>query len=110
MVPISRRYEPGTLVIETTWVTDTGWVVVHDALTIADWVPAGGDEGRRGRPDTAHESDRSLLRTMTCIDGEVEMEMECAAALRLRPPRARVGAAASSAKRSPPPPTGPSCC
>ena len=27
--------------------------------------------------DTAHESDRSLLRTMTCIDGEVEMEMEC---------------------------------
>ena len=78
IVPISRRYEPGTLVIETTWVTETGWVVVKDALTIADWVPAGGDDGnRQGRPDTAHESDRSLLRTMTCIDGEVEMEMEC---------------------------------
>jgi GH15 family glucan-1,4-alpha-glucosidase len=78
IVPISRRYSPGTLVIETTWVTDTGWVVVKDALTIADWAPAGGDEGdRRGRPETAHESDRSLLRTMTCIDGEVEMEMEC---------------------------------
>jgi len=77
-VPISRRYQPGTLVIETTWVTETGWVVVKDALTIADWVPAAGDESRRqGRPDTAHESDRSLLRTMTCIDGEVEMEMEC---------------------------------
>jgi GH15 family glucan-1,4-alpha-glucosidase len=77
-VPISRRYEPGTLVIETTWVTDSGWVVVKDALTIADWAPAGGDEvRRRGRPETAHESDRSLLRTMTCIDGEVEMEMEC---------------------------------
>jgi len=73
IVPISRRYEPGTLVIETTWVTDTGWVVVHDALTIAEWVP---DDGR-GRPRTAHESDHSLLRTMTCIDGEVEMEMEC---------------------------------
>jgi alpha,alpha-trehalase len=72
IVPISRRYEPGTLVIETTWVTDTGWVVVHDALTIAEWVAGDG-----GRPQTAHESDRSLLRTMTCIDGEVEMEMEC---------------------------------
>ena len=34
VVPISRRYKPGTLVIETTWVTDTGWVVIHDALTI----------------------------------------------------------------------------
>jgi alpha,alpha-trehalase len=79
MVPISRRYEPGTLVLETTWVTETGWVVIRDALTIADWAAAGGDEEtRQGRPDTAHESDRSLLRTMTCIDGEVEMEMECA--------------------------------
>ncbi|HWT89484.1 MAG TPA: glycoside hydrolase family 15 protein [Solirubrobacterales bacterium] len=78
VVPISRRYSPGTLVIETTWVTDSGWVVVKDALTIAEWVPADGDPSRRqGRPETAHESDRSLLRTMTCIDGEVEMEMEC---------------------------------
>jgi alpha,alpha-trehalase len=78
IVPISRRYSPGTLVIETTWVTDTGWVVVKDALTIADWVPPRGDqENQRGRPDTEHESDRSLLRTITCIDGEVEMEMEC---------------------------------
>ncbi len=74
VVPLSRRYKPGTLVIETTWVTDTGWVVIHDALTIAEWASAGG---ARGRPDTEHESDRSLLRTMTCVDGEVEMEMEC---------------------------------
>jgi GH15 family glucan-1,4-alpha-glucosidase len=74
IVPISRRYEPGTLVIETTWVTDTGWVVIHDALTIAEWATA---DGKGSRPETEHESDHSLLRTMTCIDGEVEMEMEC---------------------------------
>jgi alpha,alpha-trehalase len=74
IVPISRRYQPGTLVIETTWVTETGWAVVHDALTIAEWAAAGKDDGR---PETAHESDRSLLRIVTCIDGEVEMEMEC---------------------------------
>ena len=60
--------------IETTWVTDTGWVVVHDALTIGDWAAAGGPGSR---PRTEHESDHSLLRLMTCIDGEVEMEMEC---------------------------------
>jgi GH15 family glucan-1,4-alpha-glucosidase len=74
LVPISRRYKPGTLVIETTWVTETGWVVVHDALTIAEWARSGGE---RSRPETAHESDRSLLRTVTCIDGHVEMGMEC---------------------------------
>jgi alpha,alpha-trehalase len=75
IVPISRRYVPGTLVIETTWATDTGWVVVHDALTIAEWARSGG---KGSRPETAHESDHSLLRTITCIDGHVEMEMECA--------------------------------
>jgi len=74
VVPLSRRYEPGTLVVETTWVTDTGWVVIHDALTIAEWATS---DGKGSRPDTEHESDRSLLRTMTCVDGEVEIEMEC---------------------------------
>jgi alpha,alpha-trehalase len=75
-VPIGRRYEPGTLVIETTWVTDSGWAVVRDALTIGEWEGKGDDDGR-GRPHTDHESDHSLLRMITCIDGEVEMEMEC---------------------------------
>jgi len=85
VVPISRRYEPGTLVIETTWVTDTGWLVVHDLLSIAEWAA----EGDGGRPNTAHESDHSLLRLMTCVDGEVEVEMECA-------PRFAYGAEAAS--------------
>jgi alpha,alpha-trehalase len=74
VVPISRRYEPGTLVVETTWVTPTGWVVVHDALTIAEWAEQSGPGSR---PQTGQESDRSLLRTATCIDGHVELEMEC---------------------------------
>jgi alpha,alpha-trehalase len=71
IVPISRRYIPGTLVIETTWVTDTGWLLVHDALSIASWAPSAG------APIVSHQSDQSLLRTVTCIDGEVEIEMEC---------------------------------
>ena len=74
VVPISRRYEPGTLVIETTWVTPTGWVVVHDVLTIGEWAEQSGPGSR---PRTEHEADHSLLRLMTCVDGEVEMEMEC---------------------------------
>src|SRR6201996_460220 len=71
VVPISRRYRPGTLVIETTWVTDTGWLVVNDALSIASWDPT------EGAPIVSHESDHSLLRSITCIDGEVDVEMEC---------------------------------
>ncbi|HEY2054857.1 MAG TPA: glycoside hydrolase family 15 protein [Solirubrobacterales bacterium] len=71
VVPISRRYRPGTLVVETTWVTETGWLVVNDALSIASWEPTAG------APIVAHESDHSLLRTITCIDGEADIEMEC---------------------------------
>ena len=85
---------------------DTGWVVVRDALTIGEWATA---DGKGSRPETGHESDRSLLRTMTCIDGEVEMEMEClprfdygleAATLERR----RAGRGGAPAAR-----TGPSC-
>jgi GH15 family glucan-1,4-alpha-glucosidase len=86
IVPISRRYEPGTLVIETTWVTDTGWVVVHDLLSIPEWAT---EDGKGGRPRTEHEADNSLLRLVTCLDGEVEMEMECL-------PRFDYGAGAAS--------------
>jgi alpha,alpha-trehalase len=76
VVPISRHYEPGTLALETTWVTPTGWCVVRDALTIGEWATVG--DSAEGRPDTGHPSDHSLLRSVTCIDGEVELEMECA--------------------------------
>jgi GH15 family glucan-1,4-alpha-glucosidase len=71
VTPISRRYRPGTLVVETTWVTDTGWLVVNDALSIASWDPS------ESTPIVSHESDHSLLRSITCIDGKVDVAMEC---------------------------------
>src|SRR5471030_479084 len=36
-VPAGRRYLPGTLVLETTWRTRTGWMIVRDALCIGPW-------------------------------------------------------------------------
>ena len=37
VAPVSRRYEPGTNVLETTWMTGSGWIMVRDALTLGDW-------------------------------------------------------------------------
>ena len=77
VVPINRRYDPGTLILETTWVTDTGWLVVHDALTIGEWEhPDPGQD----RPRSDHEADHSLLRIVKCIDGHCDVEMECSPA------------------------------
>lgn len=71
--PLSRRYDPGSLVLETTWSTDKGWVVIRDALTIAEWSPSGGEDDDGVR----HEADLSLVRTAECIEGEADLEMIC---------------------------------
>src|SRR5919205_889362 len=36
-VPAGRRYLPGTMVMETTWGTRTGWIIVRDVLLIGPW-------------------------------------------------------------------------
>ena len=61
-VPLDRRYLPGTNVVETTWATETGWLVVRDALVLG-----------AGRPGSA----RMMLRVAECIQGKVEVELVC---------------------------------
>jgi GH15 family glucan-1,4-alpha-glucosidase len=75
--PLARRYLPGTLILETTWTTETGWLVVLDALTITEWAVAGREERAMERPHPRHEADKTLVRLATCIDGEVEVGLEC---------------------------------
>ena len=36
-VPSARRYLPGTLVLETSWGTPTGWIIVRDLLVMGPW-------------------------------------------------------------------------
>jgi alpha,alpha-trehalase len=75
--PLARRYLPGTLILETTWTTDGGWLIVLDALTITEWASSGREERRMSRPETQHEADKTLVRFARCIDGEVEVELDC---------------------------------
>ena len=77
-VPAARRYLPGTLVLETTWMTSSGWLVVRDALVIGPWRSA--DERRSGiyrRPPGDHRARHALVRTAECIHGSVELELVC---------------------------------
>jgi GH15 family glucan-1,4-alpha-glucosidase len=76
-VPAGRRYVPGTNVLETTWMTPTGWVVVRDALTIGDW-HTSVQTGLHTRPPTDHDADHLLVRTVECVQGEVPIELVCA--------------------------------
>jgi GH15 family glucan-1,4-alpha-glucosidase len=76
-VPLARRYEPGTNVLETTWMTRGGWLVVRDALAIGPWRAGTGDLPQHRRPPTDHESAGVLVRTMECVQGSVEVEVLC---------------------------------
>ena len=75
--PLARRYLPGTLILETTWAAEGGWLVVLDALTITEWAVSGREERGMQRPHPQQEADKTLVRLATCIDGEVDVGLDC---------------------------------
>lgn len=77
MVPAGRRYLPGTLVLETTWRTRTGWMIVRDALGLRPWYHEHRRSGTHRRPPTDHEAEHMLVRTARCIIGSVELSLDC---------------------------------
>jgi GH15 family glucan-1,4-alpha-glucosidase len=77
VVPLSVRYLPGTMMLETTWMTPAGWIVVCDALTIGPWHGDHADASTHARPPTDHDADQMLVRVVECVQGEVQVEGIC---------------------------------
>ncbi len=75
-VPSQRRYLPGSMVLETTWRTTTGWLVVHDALVMGAWSGNSRDHAYR-RPPADITARGALVRIATCIEGRVELVLDC---------------------------------
>ncbi len=72
-VPHQRKYVPGTMALETTWHTPTGWLVVQDFLVIR---PVDNDDERRPdyrRAPNDAAATGTLVRVATCIGGRVEV-------------------------------------
>ena len=76
-VPQNRRYVPGTMVLETTWQTPTGWLTVHDLLVMG---PTRREKRRADyhRAPTDSGAVCILLRIATCISGRAEVLVNCA--------------------------------
>lgn len=64
---VTRAYLPDSLVLETTFTTDTGTLVVTDALAMA--------KGSRGH-ELGTDSPHLVLRRARCTQGQVEVEVE----------------------------------
>jgi alpha,alpha-trehalase len=66
--------------VETTWAVPTGWAVVHDLLVVGPWERAPARDARDGdyqRVPTDCRAAQVLLRTVRCLEGTVDVVMEC---------------------------------
>jgi alpha,alpha-trehalase len=75
-VPQQRRYLPGTMVLETTWQTPTGWMTVQDFLAVGP-VPGGGRRADYHRAPADSGAVGALVRIAKCISGRVEVMVNC---------------------------------
>ncbi len=75
-VPTHRSYVPGTNVLTTTWHTPGGWLLVHDALTMG---PRTGPDRvtPHTRPPADDDAEHILVRLVECLEGSVEVELNC---------------------------------
>jgi alpha,alpha-trehalase len=76
-VPADRRYLPGTMILETSWGTATGWMIVRDALLIGPWHHENDRSKTYKRTPTDYEAEHVMLRTIRCVSGEVQVIMDC---------------------------------
>jgi GH15 family glucan-1,4-alpha-glucosidase len=77
VVPAARRYLPGSLMMETTWQTRTGWMIVRDALVMGPWHNLTERSKTHRRSPTDFDAEHCLLRTIRCVSGTVELSMTC---------------------------------
>ena len=76
-VPAARRYLPGSLILETTWQTHTGWLIVRDALVMGPWHDLETRSRTHRRTPMDWDAEHILLRTVRCVSGTVELVMNC---------------------------------
>ena len=76
-VPASRRYLPGTMVLETSWESSTGWIIIRDVLLIGPWHHDLKVSSPHRRAPTDYEAEHILLRTVRCVNGVVQLVMDC---------------------------------
>jgi GH15 family glucan-1,4-alpha-glucosidase len=76
-VPAARRYLPGTMVLETSWDAPGGWIVVRDVLLIGPWHHEADRSHTHRRAPTDYDADHVLLRVVRCVNGEVQVNLDC---------------------------------
>jgi GH15 family glucan-1,4-alpha-glucosidase len=78
MVPAARRYLPGTMVLETSWGTPGGgWMIIRDVLLMGPWHHDREVARDHRRAPTDYDTQHVLFRIVRCVNGEVQLVLEC---------------------------------
>jgi GH15 family glucan-1,4-alpha-glucosidase len=65
------------MVLETSWGTQAGWIIVRDLLVIGPWHHEDELSNTHRRAPTDYDADHLLLRTVRCVNGEVQVVLDC---------------------------------
>jgi alpha,alpha-trehalase len=76
-VPAARRYLPGTMVLETSWGTAQGWIIVRDVMLIGPWRHERERSESQRRAPTDYDAEHILLRMVRCVNGEMQLTIDC---------------------------------
>jgi GH15 family glucan-1,4-alpha-glucosidase len=76
-VPEARRYLPGTMVLETSWNVGEGWIIVRDVLLMGPWENKDPEKSNYRRAPTDYAASHVLLRMVRCVNGEVQLQLDC---------------------------------
>ena len=76
-VPADVRYLPGTMILETSWGTPTGWIIVRDTLLIGPWRHETDRSKTHQRTPNDYDAEHTFLRTIRCASGEVQTIVDC---------------------------------
>ena len=110
-VPADVRYLPGTMILETSWGTPTGWIIVRDTLLIGPWRHEADRSKTHQRTPNDYDAEHTFLRTIRCASGEVQTIVDCEPVfdygrapasrdLRRQPSRSRHGCQPARQRRS----------
>ncbi len=76
-IPAGRRYLPGTNILETTWQTPNGWLIVTDCLVVGRWHRTHKRSNTHRRTPSDWDADHVLLRLARCEHGSVDLSLVC---------------------------------
>ncbi len=76
-VPTARRYLPGTMILETSWGSPSGWIIVRDVLLIGPWHHDNDRSRNYRRTPNDYTAEHVLLRTIRCVSGEMQTIVDC---------------------------------